>query len=210
MEFTSRLRKYIADTVRRWRAAPLTDLESLKIFVSERAALLAQRASREFCRNSLGHYGQAAFGDDAFQAALQVCRWESFVTVLADMLLVVEGELRKADTVDDPSLNAGLVRVYAEILAQYPAPESRPDGWGADIAAFEARLLAAIAKPPRPVQKIAIRSSKRMFETLPVKSGVHDADYQAVAGAVKFGMLSFLQDLRPMLRGAETRAALGE
>jgi hypothetical protein len=50
------------------------------------------------------------------------------------------------------------------------------------------------------VQKIAIRSSKRMFETLPVKSGVHDADYQAVAGAVKFGMLSFLQDLRPMLR----------
>ncbi len=210
MEFTSGLRRYIADTLRRWRAAPLTDMESLKIFVSERAALLAQRASREFCRNSLGHYGQAAFGNDEFQEALQVCRWESFVTVLADMLLVVEGQLRKPDTVEDASLNAGLVRVYAEILAQYPPPPSRPDGWGGDIAVFEARLLAAIAKPPRPVQKIAIRSSKRMFETLPVKSGVHDADYQAVSGAVKFGMLSFLQDLRPMLRGAETRAALGE
>ncbi len=209
MEFTSGLRRYIADTLRRWRAAPLTDMESLKIFVSERAALLAQRASREFCRNSLGHYGQAAFGNDEFQEALQVCRWESFVTVLADMLLVVEGQLRKPDTVEDASLNAGLVRVYAEILAQYPPPPSRPDGWGGDIAVFEARLLAAIAKPPRPVQKIAIRSSKRMFETLPVKSGVHDADYQAVSGAVKFGMLSFLQDLRPMLRGAETRAALG-
>jgi hypothetical protein len=209
MEFTFGLRRYIADTVRRWRASPLTDLESLKIFLSERAAMLAQNASREFCRNSLGHYGQAAFGDEAFQAALQTCRWESFVTVLADMLLVLEGELRRPDTVDDLSLNAGLVRVYSEILGQHPTPPSRPDGWGADIAAFEARLLAAIAKPPRAVQKIAIRSSKRMFETLPVKSGVHDTDYQAVSGAVKFGMLSFLQDLRPMLRGAETRAALG-
>ena len=151
---------------------------------------------------------QAAFGDEAFQVALQTCRWESFVTVLADMLLVVEGELRTPDTVDDASLNAGLVGVYADILAQYPAPTSRPDGWGADIAAFEARLLAAIANPPRAVQKIAIRSSKRMFETLPVKSGVHDADYQAVSGGVKFGMVSYLQDLRPMLQAEPLRAAL--
>ncbi len=208
MNFTNSVRRYFADTWRRWKAAPLADRESLKIFLYERASLLAQRTSQEFCRNSLGHYGQAAFANAEFQAALFVCRWESFVTVLADMLLVLEGELRKPGTLDDRRLVPGLVQIYAEILARHEPPESRPDGWGPDIAAFEARLLAAIAKPPRPAQKIAIRSAKRMFETMPVKSGVHDADYQAVSGGVKFGMVSYLQDLRPMLQAEPLRAAL--
>jgi len=209
VHLTAAVRNYFADTWRRWTAAALADRESLKIFVYERASLLAQRTSREFCRNSLGHYGQSAFADAEFQAALLVCRWESFVTVLADMLLVLEGELRTPGTLDDRRLVPGLVQVYAEILAQHEPPDQRPQGWGPDIATFEERLLAAIAKPPRPAQKIAIRSAKRMFETLPVKSGVHDADYQAVSGGVKFGMVSYLQDLRPMLQAPQLRAALG-
>jgi hypothetical protein len=208
MKITETVRGYFSAVLRRLRAAPLTDRESLKLFLYERAAFLSQRTSQEFCRNSLGHFGQSAFANDEFQEALFVCRWESFVTVLADMMLVLEGELRTPGTVGDASLVPGLIALYADTLAVHAPPAQRPNGWADDIAAFEVRLNAAIAKPPRPAQKIAIRSAKRMFETLPVKSGVHDADYQAVAGGVKFGMVSFLQDLRPMLRIAETRAAL--
>ncbi|MCM0020105.1 MAG: hypothetical protein NBV67_08935 [Tagaea sp.] len=192
----------------------------MKLFAYERASLLSQRASHEFCRNALGFYGQLAFHDDRFHDAMRVCRWESFVAVLADMLLVIEGELRREGTVGDRALVPGLVGICRAIMAEQELPAYRTDGWEKDIALFEARLIAAIDAPPRPAQKIAIRSAKRMFETIPIQIGIKTetkdgaltgadaADYQAVSGAVKFGMVAFLQDLRRRIRVPELRAAL--
>jgi hypothetical protein len=151
---------------------------------------------------------------------MRVCRWESFVAVLADMLLVIEGELRREGTVGDRSTVPGLVALYRAIMAEQDLPAYRTEGWEKDIAMFEARLLAAVDAPPRPAHKIAIRAAKRMFETVPIQIGIKTdtkdgaltgadaADYQAVSGAVKFGMVAFLQDMRRRLRVPELRAAL--
>lgn len=212
--------EFLRGYLRRWRAAPILSIPDLKMFVYERASLLSQRASHEFCRNALGFYGQVAFHDDRFHDSMRVCRWESFVAVLADMLLVIEGELRREGTVGDRALVAGLVGLYRAIMAEQELPAYRTEGWEKDIAMFEARLLTAVDAPPRPAHKIAIRSAKRMFETVPIQIGIKTetkdgaltgadaADYQAVSGAVKFGMVAFLQDLRPRLRAPELRAAL--
>ena len=214
--FADFLRGYL----RRWRAAPILTIPDLKLFVYERTSLLSQRASHEFCRNALGFYGQVAFHDDRFQESMRICRWESFVAVLADMLLVIEGELRREGTVGDRTIVPGLVGLFRAIMAEQELPAYRTEGWEKDIDLFEARLLAAIEAPPKPAHKIAIRSAKRMFETIPIQIGVKTetkdgaltgadaADYQAVSGAVKFGMVAFLQDLRRRLRPAEMRAAL--
>ncbi len=220
MGLASGIGDFLRDYVRRWRAAPILGVSDLKLFVYERASLLSQRASHEFCRNALGFYGQVAFHDERFQDAMRVCRWESFVAVLADMLLVIEGELRREGTVGDRAPMKALVDLYRAILAEQELPAHRTEGWEKDIAMFEARLLAAIDAPPRPAHKIAVRSAKRMFETIPLQIGVNTqtkdgaltgadaADYQAVSGAVKFGMVAFLQDLRRQIRVPELRAAL--
>jgi hypothetical protein len=211
---------FLRDYLRRWRAAPILGSSDLRIFVYERAALLSQRASHEFCRNALGFYGQVAFHDERFQDSMRVCRWESFVAVLADMLLVVEGELRRDGTVGDGTVIPGLIGIYRSILAEQEIPPYRAEGWDKDIAMFEVRLRAAVDAPPRPAHKIAVRSAKRMFETIPIQIGIKTetkdgaltgadaADYQAVSGAVKFGMVAFLQDLRRQIRVPELRAAL--
>lgn len=211
---------FLRDYLRRWRAAPILTIPDLKLFVYERASLLSQRASHEFCRNALGFYGQVAFHDERFQDSMRVCRWESFVAVLSDMLLVIEGELRREGTVGDRSTVPGLVALYRAIMAEQDLPAYRTEGWEKDIAMFEARLLAAVDAPPRPAHKIAIRAAKRMFETVPIQIGIKTdtkdgaltgadaADYQAVSGAVKFGMVAFLQDMRRRLRVPELRAAL--
>ncbi|MFM8801586.1 MAG: hypothetical protein ACKOEE_13700 [Tagaea sp.] len=220
MGLTTGIVTFLRDYIRRWRAAPILGIPDLKLFVYERASLLSQRASHEFCRNALGFYGQVAFHDERFQDAMRVCRWESFVAVLADMLLVVEGELRREGTAGDRAHAAALVDIYRSILGEQELPAHRTEGWEKDIAIFEARLLAAIDAPARPAHKIAIRSAKRMFETIPIQMGIKTettngaltgadaADYQAVSGAVKFGMVAFLQDLRRQIRVAELRTAL--
>jgi hypothetical protein len=220
MGLASGFGEFLRGYLRRWRAAPILAIPDLKLFVYERASLLSQRASHEFCRNALGFYGQVAFHDDRFHDSMRICRWESFVAVLADMLLVIEGELRREGTVGDRAVVPGLIGLYRAIMAEQELPAYRTEGWEKDISMFEARLLAAIDAPPRPAQQIAIRSAKRMFETVPIQIGVKTetkdgaltgadaADYQAVAGAVKFGMVSFLQDLRRRIRVPELRAAL--
>ncbi len=220
MGFTSGLGEFLRGYLRRWRAAPILTTPDLKLFVYERSSLLSQRASHEFCRNALGFYGQVAFHDEKFQDAMRVCRWESFVAVLADMLLVIEGELRREGTVGDRTVVPGLVGLYRAIVNEQELPAYRTEGWEKDIAMFEARLLAAVDAPPKPAHKIAIRSAKRMFETIPIQIGIKTettdgkltgadaADYQAVSGAVKFGMVAFLQDLRRQIRVPELRAAL--
>ncbi|MFM7344625.1 MAG: hypothetical protein ACKO1J_04545, partial [Tagaea sp.] len=108
---------FLRDSLRRWRAAPILGISDLKLFVYERASLLSQRASHEFCRNALGFYGQIAFHDERFQDSMRVCRWESFVAVLADMLLVIEGELRREGVVGDRAAIPGLIGIYRAILA---------------------------------------------------------------------------------------------
>jgi hypothetical protein len=215
------LGEFLRGYLRRWRAAPIIGIPDLKLFVYERASLLSQRASHEFCRNALGFYGQAAFHDEKFNEAMRVCRWESFVAVLADMLMVIEGEVRREGVVGDRTTLPGLVAVYREILSQQELPPYRTEGWEKDIAMFETRLLTAADAPPKPAQEIAKRSARRMFATIPLQTGVQAkpedgkltgadaADYQSVSGAVKFGMVAFLQDLRRRLRPDELRAALG-
>lgn len=220
MGLTTGIVTFLRDSLRRWRAAPILGISDLKLFVYERASLLSQRASHEFCRNALGFYGQIAFHDERFQDSMRVCRWESFVAVLADMLLVIEGELRREGVVGDRAAIPGLIGIYRAILAEQEIPPYRTEGWEKDIAMFEARLLAAVDAPPRPAHKIAVRAAKRMFETIPIQIGIKTettngaltgadaADYQAVSGAVKFGMVAFLQDLRRQIRVDELRTAL--
>lgn len=184
----ARLREYFFPS-------PIVEVAALRRFLSGEAAYIAQRATYEFSRNTLAWFGQHHFGDDRFNAAFAVCRWESYAAILADMVVLTRGHLLSAPVRPD-ALPAPLTRLYAEALGEYPAPAHRPDGWR-DVEEALLTRLGAMAADARPdARKVAATAAARTFETLPVESRDKDEDRRVITGAIVFGMISFADRLR--------------
>jgi hypothetical protein len=175
------------------RTAPVGDIAGLSDFLDREAAFLSQQASIEYSRARTGLLAQRIFNEDTFIAALEVCRWEAFAAVLADMIVITEGRLRPLVGPHQLELRTTLEHAYGEILARYPLPEHRQQGWGDVLAALPTRLARAQLGPPRPPHKVAVRSAKRLFDTLPFHPSVRKNDKEMVVNSVRFGMIRFCE-----------------
>src|SRR6266496_4833897 len=111
----------------RLRPAPIATADALKTFVEERAALIAQKCAIDYCRGKTGLASYALFTEEPFLKALEVCRWETFVTILGDLVIVTEGYLRPNVAAEQHArLHEALLALYSEVLAPLPAPAHRP------------------------------------------------------------------------------------
>ena len=191
------LRRIIAH----FRPPPIASRAALQQFLSASGAYLAQRSTYEFSRNTLSYYGQGAWHDPTFQELMRVCRWESRAAVLADQVVLAEGQLRRS-AAPPHALVAPLAELYRDLLAEHPVPAHRPQGWGADIEALRARLDRVQLALPLGAPEVARVGAKRVFEVLPVYSQYRDSDFQVMENSIRFGMVSFSDQLRQRLRPA--------
>lgn len=193
----------------RLRPAPIATADALKTFLEERAALIAQKCAIDYCRGKTGLASYALFTEAPFLKALDVCRWETFVTVLGDLLLIAEGHLRAHAAAEQHArLHEALLAMYSAVLAALPAPAHRPDGWGDAIAAFTLRLKAVGLGEPRRALDVADHSAKRLFETLPIHISMRALDEEVVYGAVRFRMIAVSQEMHRRMDGADLVGAL--
>jgi hypothetical protein len=187
-------------------APPVSDPSELRRFLSGEASYLAQRATYEFSRNTLAWYGQHYFADSGFNAAFRKCRWDSFALLSADMVLMAFGRLAGATHGAHDALAARLPPLYAAILAEYPPPEHRPEGWSGLESEFAARV-AAVRLPLDPAE-LARATAKAVFRTLPVFSENRAGDHQVVYNAVHFGLVAFADRLRRRVAAGPAAEAL--
>ncbi len=181
---------------------PLASRDGLRRFVSGEASYVAQRSTYEFARNTLAWYGQSAFGDKTFNEVFAVCRWEAFAAIAADMTALTRAAIA------DGRLDAGLLRLYGEALAEYPNPVHRPQGWTDRIEALAARFSGtAPDQPLRPVD-LAPTTAARIYAEAPVRSNNQEEDRRVLAAAVSFGLVSFDDRLRRRLDRKAIGAAL--
>ncbi len=187
----------------RLRPAPIATAEALRIYLAERAALIAQKCAIDYCRGKTGLASYALFTEKPFLDALDRCRWESFAAVLGDLLIVAEGKLRPHVAPGEHSrLCEALAGLYPAILASLPAPAHRPGGWSDVLASFASRFREASLGPPRQALDVADHSAKRLFDTLPIHASYRELDEEVVYGAVRFRMIAVSQELQGRLRGA--------
>src|SRR6266545_5847141 len=146
-----RITRVWRDLRERLRPEPITTADALKTFLEERASLIAQKCAIDYCRGKTGLASFALFTEKPFLEALDVCRWETFVTVLGDLVIVTEGYLRPHAAVEHHArLREALLAMYSAVLAPMPVPAHRPDGWGDAIAAFTLRLnTIGLGEPKR-------------------------------------------------------------
>jgi hypothetical protein len=188
----------------RLQPEPIATADALKIFLEERAALIAQKCAIDYCRGKTGLASYALFTEKPFLEALNVCRWETFVTVLGDLLIVAEGHLRAYAAAEQHArLHGALVDMYSAALKRSPAPAHRPDGWGDAIAAFTLRLKTLGLGEPKRALDVADHSAKRLFDTLPIHISMRALDEEVVYGAVRFRMIAVSQEMQRRLRGAD-------
>lgn len=183
----------------RLRPAPIDTAAALKTFLEERAALIAQKCAIDYCRGKTGLASYALFTEKPFLDALDVCRWETFVTVLGDLLIVAEGHLRPHVPAEQHSrLCDALLGLHSAALAALPAPAHR-HGWNDVIGSFNTRLRAASSGEPRKALDVADHSAKRLFDTLPIHISMRELDEPVVYGAVRFRMIAVSQEMQRRL-----------
>lgn len=178
--------------------------EALRTFLEERSALIAQKCAIDYCRGKTGLASYALFTEKPFLKALDICRWETFVMVLGDLLIVTEGHLRAhAAAGDRVRLCDALIGLYTAALAALPVPEHRAHGWSDVVESLTQRLRAASLGEPKQALDVADHSARRLFDTLPIHLSMRELDEEVVFGAVRFRMIAVNQELQRRLRAAD-------
>ena len=189
------------------RPPPVDGVAGMRRLLSGEASYLAQRVTYEFTRNTLGWFGQSAFGSDDFNAALRVCRWETWAAILAGNVLLAEGALRPHAEARHEALAAALLAEFDSMLAEYAVPAHRPS-WDEVRAALAARLAAAALAPPADASALGLVAAARAVDTLPARSANPAEDRRTIETALRFGMVAFADQLRRRLRPAPVARAL--
>jgi len=193
----------------RLQPAPIATAQALSAFLQERAFFLAQKCAIDYCRGKTGLASYALFSEKRFLDALDVCRWETFVAALGDLLIVTESLLRvEVASEQRERLCDALAALHAAVLGALPPPGHRTQGWAGDSEAFALRLRSASLAAPRATPQVAEYSARRLFDTLPIHSNMRELDEEVVFGAVRFRMISVRQEMERRLRAAELAGAL--
>jgi hypothetical protein len=186
---------------------PIRTAAELCRFVSGQASYVAQRSTYEFSRNTLAWFGQAAFGDPKFNEVFAVCRWEAFAGIAADMVVVARSLL--AEVNDNGQLDAGLVKLYADVLGEYPNPVHRPEGWADRHQALLARLASAPASQAPDLSALGRATGAAIHEIAPAKARNYGEERDVLAAAVTFGLVSFRDRADRLLQRDELARRLG-
>ncbi len=188
----------------------LADTAQLGDFLDSQAAFIAQKCVVEYCRARAGLLSRPLFEERAFLDALEVGRWEAFAAVLGDLVLLVEGRLRRlagSGAGAAPWLPGSLVALAMARLGAHPPPRHRPDGWAGEAGILADRLERARREPPLPAHRIALGSAPRVFGALPIHPRLRAPDAELVTNNLRINLCGAAEQLD---RRAELPALLAD
>jgi len=169
--------------------------------IGEGAAYLSQGSAYAYIRARSGTMGPRLMQDAAFGAAMERCTWEGFAAFAADLILIVETDLRPCAV--DPDAQV-LQSLYRSVLANQDLPRHRSgQGWDDRVARFDQRVVAHLAAPPRGVGEICREGAEILLRFMPVTDDIRQADREMVLNNVQFRFIEHVEALR---RRSDNRA----
>lgn len=170
----------------------VADEAALRRFLAAESAFLAQKTTVEYCRARSGLLWQKLFAEQAFRAALDVCRWGAMAAVLADQVATLEGFLRPRAQGRETALAAALASIYDDILRGYAeVPPEQRVGWEDLMHDMAPRLARAQLAPPHGPEEIGKTSGARVHDLLPIHKTLRGHDREMMVNALRFGMVGF-------------------
>jgi hypothetical protein len=190
------------------RRTAVADYPGLLDFLDSRSAFLSQKCVYEYCRARSGLNWEPLMREAAFIEAYNASRWDAYAAALSDLVILMEGRLRPADTRQHARLVDRLLVAAAEVLARHRTEAERQQGWGEEIGQLRDRLNQAQLGPPRPAAEIAKVGGRRIYETLPLHADMTKHDRELVTNAVRFNFSRIAADLEGELDVAKVQAAI--
>ena len=111
--------------LRRQRRPPVASLDELAEFLAAQTAYVAQRTVLEYCRARTGLNWDKLFREQAFIDSLEVCRWEAYAEVLAEVADLDLILLRRESPADSQAYLPGVAAAAGAALLRHPVPDHR-------------------------------------------------------------------------------------
>jgi hypothetical protein len=170
---------------RRW--APVTTGQELADFLAAQTAYIAQRSVFEYCRARTGLNWEKLALERQFVDRLEVCRWESYAIVLAEVAELAMIRLRRDGAADPQAYLPGLVAAAQAALLRQPVPGHRAS-WSDAADALEQHLARAVLAAPRPVHLLGLHSADAIFDLLPIHADLRPEDREMFRNTVRFAI----------------------
>ena len=165
--------------------------ELLEDLLSVETSRLSQRSTVGFCHTKAGSNARFLFREKMFLDALEVCRWNAFAMLLADLCMIVEAYLRPQDGLAQEKLWTWLEDVYVRTLDKQ---ETQHD-FSEFKRLFAERLgHARLAPPGRAVDQVTM-SCKPIYDSLPIHETLRGDDFEVIDGLLHFGAATFRETL---------------
>jgi hypothetical protein len=190
---------------RRW--PPVTTGEELADLIAAQTAYVAQRSVIEYCKARTGLNWEKLSLEQSFLDHLEVCRWDAYALVLADVAELALIRLRRDGAAAPQAYLPGLVAAARAALLRHPVPSHRTD-WSDAAGALERHLARATLAAPRPVHLIGLQSADAIFDLLPIHASLRPEDREMFQNSVRFAICGAFEAMSRCLEVPALEAAL--
>jgi hypothetical protein len=171
----------------RERLPPVAAAGELADFLAAQTAYVAQRSVIEYCRARTGLNWNKLFLEPAFLDRLEVCRWEAYAVVLAEVAELALVRLRRDGAAAPETYLRGLIEAAHAALRRHPVPGHRTS-WTDAADAIERHLARALLAAPRPVHLLGLHSADAIFDLLPIHADLRREDRELFQNSVRFAI----------------------
>ncbi|MGH6887418.1 MAG: hypothetical protein ACREGK_15245, partial [Geminicoccales bacterium] len=173
---------------------PVATLDELADFLAAQTAYVAQRTVLEYCRARAGLNWDKLFREQAFVDSLEVCRWEAYAEVLAEVAELALILLRRQSPADPQACLPGLAAAVGAALRRHPVPGHRTS-WDAASAAIEQHLAQSLLAAPRAVHLAGFGSADAIFAHLPIHPDLRREDQEMFRNSVRFALCRVFDEM---------------
>ena len=173
---------------------PVATLDELADFLAAQTAYVSQRTVLEYCRARSGLNWDKLFREKAFIDSLEVCRWEAYAEVLAEVAELALILLRRQSPADPQLYLPGLAAAAGAALLRHPVPDHRPS-WDAASAAIEQHLAQSVLAAPRAVHLVGFGAADAIYARLPIHPDLRPQDREMFRNSVRFALCRVFDEM---------------
>jgi hypothetical protein len=186
---------------------PVATLDELADFLAAQTAYVAQRTVLEYCRARTGLNWDKLFREQRFIDSLEVCRWEAYVEVLAEVAELALIQLRRQSTADPQAYLPGVVAAAVAALLRHPVPGHRTS-WDSASAHVAHHLAQSLLAGPRAVHLAGFGAADAIFARLPIHPHLRREDRDMFRNSMRFALCRVFEEMTRRLDVAALAQAL--
>jgi hypothetical protein len=173
---------------------PVATLDELADFLAAQSAYVSQRTVLEYCRARTGLNWDKLYREQAFVDSLEVCRWEAYAEVLAEVAELALILLRRQGPADPHAYLPGVVAATRAALLRHPVPGHRTS-WDAASAGIEQHLAQSLLATPRAVHLAGFGAADAIFVHLPIHPDLRREDREMFRNSVRFALCRVFDEM---------------